>query len=1493
MALSKQRIQHDGETAYPWEREAVDFVVAGLPDVEPYTAWNLVEFVEPSTGRLYEVDMLVLTRQALFVVEIKSHPGKFTGDSRDWAIEHEGRTKYLDNPLYLTNRKSKVIASLLNRELAPQDRVWVEPIVFLSGATELRLAESGMVGVVDRAKVIRALTHGEYPGGQQRARGVDRRIMREVVAAMRKIGIRESRASRLVGQYKLGTLLTEGPGYQEHRGEHTSIEGMTARIRSYLVPRGRSPEARSQLDRAAVREAQILTRLGEHRRILRCVDLKPDAPLGPALVFEPFPRGEPLDAFVRRQPDLSFDDRLEILNQIADALHYCHRSHVLHRNLSPSAVLVRKDDGQPIETKLHSFQLAMQQEGSIGTRHLTELSEDAGLLYRAPEVLQDPAKALPESDIFSLGAVGFFVLTGQPPAASLAAREKFLAEHHGLRVSSARDDLWPGVEKVIAEATDFYPPNRPDDAIFWASLLMEEATRPPEVAQAVVDPLVAKPGEELPGGLVVREFLGSGATSRVVRVEKDGKSFALKIPLDDGCAERLRSEHELLKRLRHQHIVSAESMRKVGVRECLLLEFVGADNREDPQNLSDLLRRDGTVGLDFARRYGDDLLSAVQYLEEHGVQHRDIKPANIGFTPSSKQARHLVLIDFSLVSTDPSNVMVGTPAYRDPYLRMRGAWDAAADRYSVALVLYEMLTGARPVMDESAAAGLPTLKVDAERFDAALRDRFLAFFERALAPRVEDRFDSAERMKTSWLGLFAEQPRPVPVRAASERAPELEPERPTFDPSTATPKTPIDALAAVLSARARNALDRAGVATVGELVQLPRNFLSAVRGVGTLVAKEIQDVADLFREQFSQISAVDADVLAPGYAGPRVALGPGCSFGLDPEQVQRLRDAGIASTVELASTARERVRRILGGDDADALRAAMLAGQTEQPDYTIERWASELLVTKGRKNSGDKHVRALLGLELVNREPGAGNGESGAAGSELVNREPGAGNGESRGGETGSGKGAVAGSQSPLRTPTSSSQLTSLPDVRSVAEAFKVTRAAVYINLTKARERWETAAGLPSLVDAVREVLEAAGGAMPVHDAALELARRRSGVAEPDGDLLRRAGALVRVAGEVRGENLAFETVDLVRMAGHLWAGIDREVLDTAKRIGEVADELAVTEPLPSSEKARTALEKAAEGTALAALPTEKLVALAVKASRGAAMSARLEVYPKGMDAARALTLSAGALALTEIDPDEVARRVRTRYPEAAVLPARPQLDELLAGYGLVFDESAGRYRRKTEPLPTSTGTLVQPPSRMRTAMPNQALLRTPEAQEAAAFDASLRASVERGRFRVLQASAEESEYVALVLARQLDVEPTSLDQLLSRHIEVKRKQFGVDSAKIAQADRERTTEFELLRKLVGAAADDLVGEILSQREKPWLLVHPGAFATYGLGAQLGKLVDRADREDGAAVLLVVPCPDDGAPPSINGKLPVPTPVPGQRMRVPRSWIMNAHRAGA
>ena len=71
---------------------------------------------------------------------------------------------------------------------------------------------------------------------------------------------------------------------------------------------------------------------------------------------------------------------------------------------------------------------------------------------------------------------------------------------------------------------------------------------------------------------------------------KEGASFALKVPHDEACADRLREEAEVLRGLRHTHIVASHGMVTVGSRECLLLGFAGSDNAKEPQSLADLLR---------------------------------------------------------------------------------------------------------------------------------------------------------------------------------------------------------------------------------------------------------------------------------------------------------------------------------------------------------------------------------------------------------------------------------------------------------------------------------------------------------------------------------------------------------------------------------------------------------------------------------------------------------------------------------------------------------------------------------------------------------------------------------------------------------------------------------------------------------------------------------------------------------------------------------------
>jgi len=1425
MTLSANRIHRGSETEFTWERQALDYVFQGLPDVDPFQAWELQEFEDPTTGRLYEIDLLVLGKHALYLVEIKSHPGVVRGDVRDWHVVPRGGGPgfYLENPRYLAQSKARVLASLLQRKMPRGQRPWVEPLVFMSEAV-IRLDEAARSHLVDKSGIARALTHGEYPGsGAQHGSIVNRSAMRAVARALHELGLRPSQATRRVGQYRLDRLVNEGPGFQEHLGRHAALEGRTCRVRSYLVPRATSAERKGQLQRAARREAETLTRIGDHPSILKCLDYVEAAPLGPALLFEPFDEGLPLDVVLRVQPNLSFDERVEIIERVAEALHYCHRKNILHRNLSPATVLVRKKLGQPVEVRLHSFQLAWHEETSLGTVHLTGLSERQGLLYQAPEVLEDPSKAKVESDIFSLGALTYFVLTGQHPAATLGDRDRLLAEQRELRIGGVRDDLSPDIDAAVGLATRLHVADRADNAMEWFQVLADAATLPPvEQEESTPDPLSAEQGTMLEGDLRVERVLGSGATARVLHVcAAGGKEYALKVPHDDSCAERLRAEAEALAQLRHHHIVQSYGMRQVGERESLLLELAS------PETLADLLRKEGTVGLDYARRFGDDLLSALQYLEEHGVQHRDIKPGNIGFTADPKQKKHLVLLDFSLAALEPEQVTAGTPGYRDPFVRQRGRWDSAADRWSAAVTLYEMLIGTRPSHEPGEGSeGAFRVRLESERFDAALRDRLIAFFQRALAASHAERFSSAEQMKTAWVGLFASLEAPRPHEAV-----------PAANPiETASLATPVEALG--LSTRARNALDRAGVVTVADLLQVPRNHLSAIRGVGRKVAQEIQQTADALRQRLT--AAAEDLPFAPEFRGPRLQLTAGPPLGLEPEAVFRLHDAGIQSTADLAGAARPRVEHILGAEHAAELKLSLLAA-TPDPTWSVSRWLQCLLApAKQKLSKGERQVRCLLGLDPLPR----------------------------------------------------SSEPAVLLDVASVAAAFKVSRQAIFANLQLARERWAQSPGMSALVEAGCATLEGLGQVSPLDPAAEALLRNHG---DPEASLLH-ARVLLRLLAECRcapsDEAGSDRPLHLARIHGQGWLASDPGLLATVRELGRTADVLCRVDPLPSSEKVRESLGRVVEDGPLASLPAEQLVSLAAAASQGAAPSARLELYPVDMAAERALALSAAALSLPQLTPLQVVQRVHARYPRAAPLPPRPALDELLEGYGLVFNDQDGSYLRRGFELPSVTSTVFFS-SRLSTAAPDAVPLATPSAMEARAFHEALLSGVERGRFRVVQVPADQADLAGRLLAELLGVRPTSLDHLLWEFLDVERRAMEVEPDNVVLADREGPlgATWPYLVQLVHAAAGKMVRGILGGRERPQILVRPGALARYGLSAELSELCERAEQEEGAAILLLVPSHRDGSAPAINGRLPVPA-LPAQQLWVPDSWLRNEHRAG-
>ena len=117
-----------------------------------------------------------------------------------------------------------------------------------------------------------------------------------------------------------------------------------------------------------------------------------------------------LDQFVSAHGQLSTEDAVTLMLKIARAMAYAHASGVIHRDLKPSNILLDKS-GEP---KIVDFGLARLKEPDV--QQLTVPGEKLlSLGYGAPEQEQDASKTDERSDVYGLGGLLYFVLTGQNP----------------------------------------------------------------------------------------------------------------------------------------------------------------------------------------------------------------------------------------------------------------------------------------------------------------------------------------------------------------------------------------------------------------------------------------------------------------------------------------------------------------------------------------------------------------------------------------------------------------------------------------------------------------------------------------------------------------------------------------------------------------------------------------------------------------------------------------------------------------------------------------------------------------------------------------------------------------------------------------------------------------------------------------------------------------------------------------------------------------------
>jgi serine/threonine-protein kinase len=258
---------------------------------------------------------------------------------------------------------------------------------------------------------------------------------------------------------------------------------------------------------------------------------------------------------------------------------------------------------------------------------------------------------------------------------------------------------------------------------------------------------VAEPVGRVLDGYRIEAEIGRGGHALVYRATElaGQRTVALKLlPAPDGrLPERLRAEAAAAARVDHPSVVAVHGAGAADGCAYLATGFVVGPT------LHDLLRRGGPLAPARALGLLGQLAGVLDAAAARGVVHGDITPANVLVGPGDRA----FLGDFGLARVPgsapetPRGTWRGTPEYLAPELIRGAEATPAVDRYALAVVAYELLTGRRPFTADHRIALLAAVLGDAPPAPSSVRPalgpRVDAVLARALAKDPGERHPSA------------------------------------------------------------------------------------------------------------------------------------------------------------------------------------------------------------------------------------------------------------------------------------------------------------------------------------------------------------------------------------------------------------------------------------------------------------------------------------------------------------------------------------------------------------------------------------------------------------------------------------------------------------------------------------------------------------------------------------------------------------------------------
>jgi serine/threonine protein kinase len=307
---------------------------------------------------------------------------------------------------------------------------------------------------------------------------------------------------RLGNKYLLGELLGEG-GFG---AVYSACNEVLDRIEAIKIvePRGLDDPKWQQ---RFMREAQMLAKL-EHPNIIPVYDCGFDANKNILYLAMPFVDGGTLEDILRgQQAPLSLRTIEEYLRQICSALDYAHAKGVVHLDLKPANLLLRR--GESSTLLLSDFGLAhiIEEENIKGGTSLQFGTPH----YMAPEQIQ--SKPQSSSDIYALGVILYRMLTNQFPYSSPGP--SIYIEHLQSPIphtTTIRPDLPVAIDQVIVNALA----KNPDERFKSSGLLLKSfrAAITPPVPQPIIAAPSPKPANPKPPRVVEEKKIAAKAAQQ-------------------------------------------------------------------------------------------------------------------------------------------------------------------------------------------------------------------------------------------------------------------------------------------------------------------------------------------------------------------------------------------------------------------------------------------------------------------------------------------------------------------------------------------------------------------------------------------------------------------------------------------------------------------------------------------------------------------------------------------------------------------------------------------------------------------------------------------------------------------------------------------------------------------------------------------------------------------------------------------------------------------